>query len=507
MDLLKQWMEQLKAIYQPMSATERVTIVLSGLLVMGGLLGWIAWSSAPEYVPVVYQQLSPEESGRIVEILKGETIPYKLSNGQVLVPRRYLEDLRIKLAQEKALPTSSGGYGFADLVDASKFPTPEQRAQNTRIALQNVLGSAIGRMPSVAVATVILTSGKDVPFKTERIESRASVWIEPRGRVRLSDQEVQAIRSLVTGAVQNLSPSEVRVTDNLGNDYSAPEKDPQAQQAGTLLALKHQYEEDYESKAVGALAFLGTRVHAVASVALENRRKTTRRMGPVESGVVEREVEERTVVSGSQQSPEGISGTGVDAVQMGGAPRRETEEHIIEKSEHPQIEEVEEQGIGIDVKEVSVAVSVPYEKSEQGEQTTYAEPDAAKMSKYRDLVMKATNITDPSKVAVEAFAWEEAVPPTVPVWQQVLQALAAQRDLILLVMLSAVGFWMLRSLVRRSLPQPGPGMVLSEGKGTEEPLTAEQGAAQRLHQEVRNFVQKDPELSAGLVKRWIAMKE
>jgi flagellar M-ring protein FliF len=165
---------------------------------------------------LLYGELDPTDSGRIVAKLEALKVPYELrGNGQILVPSDQILRLRMNLAQE-GLPTGgSMGYELFDKSEAFGTSSYVLDIQHLR-ALEGELARSIRSLNYVQNARVHLVLPKREAFSREPTEASASVLLQMVGGRRLSKTEVRAITHLVASAVPKLKPSRISIVDNQG---------------------------------------------------------------------------------------------------------------------------------------------------------------------------------------------------------------------------------------------------------------------------------------------------
>lgn len=165
---------------------------------------------------LLYSDLDPTDSGRIVAKLDTLKVPYELqNNGEILVPSDQILKLRMSLAQE-GLPTGgSVGYELFDRSEAFGTSTYVLDIQRLR-ALEGELARTIRSLNYVKNARVHLVLPKREAFSRDPQQATASVLLEMVGGRRISRTEVRAIQNLIASAVPKLDPSRITIVDNQG---------------------------------------------------------------------------------------------------------------------------------------------------------------------------------------------------------------------------------------------------------------------------------------------------
>ena len=247
-------MQQIRKLVVHLPARQRWTIVVTALLVAGGLFAFTRWRTEAAFKPL-YTALAPEDAGAVVAKLKQAGVEYRLAeNGAaVLVPEARLSELRLQMAVD-GLP-KTGRLGF-ELFDQTNFGlTDFAEHVNYRRALEGELERSLGHLAEIEQARVHLTFPKDSVFLEGRQPAKASIMLRLRAGARLSPQNVQAVCHLAASAVEGLAPESVSVLDTRGNLLNRPRRGPADDMAASEAALdyRRQIERELTLKIRGTL--------------------------------------------------------------------------------------------------------------------------------------------------------------------------------------------------------------------------------------------------------------
>ena len=215
--------EQLTQLWNRLDQRGRTIVIIAAVLCLGGVLGLSRLHQDTGYAPL-YTGLSAEDAGQIVEKLKAEKVPYRLSNGGrvVQVPEKQVYEMRIALARE-GLP-ASGQLGF-ELFDRSGLPgTQFANKVNYQRALQGELSRTIGAMAEILQVRVHLVLPEENLFG-EQTKATASVVITPRPGAEITHEMTSAIAHIVASAAAGIKPGEVTVADNSGRLLRGPDSE------------------------------------------------------------------------------------------------------------------------------------------------------------------------------------------------------------------------------------------------------------------------------------------
>ncbi len=159
-----------------LSTAQRITIVLVGLMVIGGIYYLVHWQKEADFKPL-FTGLAAEDAAGIVQKLKEAGVEYRLpeGGGAVLVPSGRLAELRLNMAAA-GLP-KTGRIGF-ELFDKTNLGATEFTEHvNFRRALEGELERSIMSLAEVEQARVHLTFPKDSVFLDAQQPAKASVLV------------------------------------------------------------------------------------------------------------------------------------------------------------------------------------------------------------------------------------------------------------------------------------------------------------------------------------------
>lgn len=251
-----------------------------GLLLFVALAAVMAWNifggRKAEY-EVLYSRLSPKDAGAIVEELKKNGTPYKLSGeGAVIeLPAGLAQETRLQLAM-LGLPRE-GNVGL-EIFDSQKFgATDFSQKVNLQRAVTGELERTIAQFPEVEAARVHLSVPQDVLFIEDQSPPKASVMLRLRPGADLDKAKLLGVVHLMTSAVEGLTPENISVVDADGGLLWSQDQ----LKAGLLnddqLKKKQAYEKQLADRVTTMLERLvgPDRVAARVSAELEMREVVT----------------------------------------------------------------------------------------------------------------------------------------------------------------------------------------------------------------------------------------
>lgn len=279
--------------------------MITALVMLVGLLGWLAWYSLRTDWRTLYANLEPEDARQTGLILTQAQIPFQTTTDGtgILVPFPQLDKARLATAAKGSL--KSGRLGF-EIFDKPNWVGSEFDEQvNYQRALEGELEHTVGSLSDVASARVHLVMPHDSLFRDQERPAKASVVIKLRHRT-LAEGEPDAIRNLVSSAVDGLTPDRVVLVDAAGNMPLGPK---------TEQAMRLSAEQILEEKLIATLEPVTGPGNVRASVTLDYdpsaTEETQERYDPDQTVTLSMQRSEQT--TGGQQVAAGVPGTASNA--------------------------------------------------------------------------------------------------------------------------------------------------------------------------------------------------
>jgi flagellar M-ring protein FliF len=283
-----------------MPARQRRWMGVATLLVLALAAGLMWYASRTDW-KTLYSGLDAKDMQQMAQELSAAGIAYELTEdgGGVRVAAEQVDKARMEIAA-KGMP-QSGRMGF-ELFDKPNWVGSEfDEKVNYQRAMEGELEHTIGTLSVVRSARVHLVLPKDSMFVNEKGIAKASVVLQLR-RASMPAEQVESIRNLVAGAVENLSPGEVTLVDADGRlNLSAP----------TRSTGEGDAERAIEAKLVAMLepAAGQNNVRATVNVSYDesSQEKTDEIYDPTQAVALTLQKSEQTATP--QPKPAGIPGT------------------------------------------------------------------------------------------------------------------------------------------------------------------------------------------------------
>ena len=237
-----------------LSKNKKIAYSILALVIIIGISSFLVAAASPKY-DVLFSNMTSEDSGAIIANLDAKKVAYKVSGTSILVPKAQIDSLRMQLASEVTLTNGSQGF---ELFDTSKMaPTDTETKIMYQRALSGEIERAIKSFPEIEGAKVNLVLPENTAFVRETEPATASVTIKLKAGTKLTDAQVRAIVSLLTGAVANLPKENVSIVSDkfelLTEGLYDAEKADLTNSTDEQEALKAQVEKVLEAKIMNVL--------------------------------------------------------------------------------------------------------------------------------------------------------------------------------------------------------------------------------------------------------------
>lgn len=192
---------------------KKITVAVVILLLMAAFAVMFTLANQVDY-RVLFNNLSAQDAGAIIEKLKEKNIPYKIEGGgsTILVPAEQVYELRLKMVGD-GLPRD-GQIGF-EIFDKTDYKTTQfVQSLNYQRALQGELARTINCFKEVKSSRIFIVLPKETLFVEDAKPASASVLLDLKSN--LPPERLTAIVHLVASAVEGLEPEEVTVVDTKG---------------------------------------------------------------------------------------------------------------------------------------------------------------------------------------------------------------------------------------------------------------------------------------------------
>jgi len=448
--------------YQQIPAGRRRIVLLVGAALMAGLLFLVISAGAKEPWRPVARDLAPEDLEAATKAFDAKKIVYKLADGgSILVAPEAIYEARLALAVNSMPSGKSVGMEVFDEGGMGRSAFAEK--VNLHRALEGELARTIRYIDGIERVRVHLVTPERRVFKDLDVAPSASVILSLKPGAEITRDKALAIRQLVSGAVERLSPGQVSIVDQHGRMLTQPDQDGVG--SGDAFERQREQERALEERVVRLLEPMVGSQKALVRVAMDldlSRVVETREDFDPNQQIVRSEREQLEKDGSAGQTPSGPPGTasnlpggqtGGRAGAAGAAGREKSDTirnfeigKVVTRKEDPMPR----------LRKLSVAVLVD-EPVELKDGKTVPRPRTAdELAQLSRLVSHAVGLDtvrgDQIEVTSVPFASIDGIgpldeltpvagtpeaPTEVPLWEQPMVLIAAAGALLLLVLLTA----------------------------------------------------------------------
>jgi len=326
MDYLRQQLEAIRGQLGSLSVSGKIASGLLALLVVIGIYWLATLGAGGGWTMLLDQPVASDDATAMQAEMLIAGIESKVEGDRIFVKGGTGNRQRAQalLAQRGVMPTDTA-VGFSTLIETSNPFVPEKEMDRRwMVGLQNEIASVLREFRGIRDASVLIqVPRKRGVMNRDKGAASASVNVKTEFNKPLEPDQVEAISSFVSGAVEGLVATNVSITDGR-NHYRTEKGDDQARKS--QLAEQRAQEEHYRDMIYDRFRYISGMV-ATVRVKL---RDETERIESKELGGQPFPISETTESTESKNAT-GAAGPGVrpnqgTAVTAGGDGRSSTTE-------------------------------------------------------------------------------------------------------------------------------------------------------------------------------------
>lgn len=308
----------LKNFFGSLSLARKVSFILLIGSTAAGFIVLILWSGRPDFRPL-YSNLAAEDAGAVIEKLKSDKIPYRVTAGNtILVPGDQVFEVTMMLASQ-GLP-QGGGVGF-EIFDRTKLGMTEFELDvRYQRALQGELARTISRLSEVRSCRVHIVMPTKSLFVEEEKPASASVTLTLEPARRLEKNQLRGITHLLSHSVPDLNPDHISILDNMGNLLTQVGSGSEGRaMESDFLILQQKIQQDLELRVMSMLMPVLGPDKAIVRIScdldLKRQETTEERFDP--DRVPRSEQVTETTSKGAGPRPAGVPGVLSNVAEIG----------------------------------------------------------------------------------------------------------------------------------------------------------------------------------------------
>lgn len=281
---------------------KRQRILVAASCMVAALCAGILWFAQRPDWKMLFTGLEAKDAQQVSQELAAAGIPYQMTadGSGIEVPADRLDKARMEVAA-KGMP-QTGRMGFEIFDKPNWIGSEFDERVNYQRALEGELEHTIGSLSAVRSARVHLVIPQPSLYSEEEKPAKASVVLKLK-RSAMDPAEADSIRSLVAGAVDNLTPAQVTLVDADGRVNLQPRSSETAE--------NEEIEQELEAKLVAMLEPLAGRdnVRATVNVSYDqgSEERTDEVYDPTQTAPLSMQRSEQS--SMGQSRPSGVPGT------------------------------------------------------------------------------------------------------------------------------------------------------------------------------------------------------
>ena len=523
---VKEIIPKIKEAAAKVSAKSRRAILIGGAAVLVFAVVFAVLINRKDYT-VLYSAVNAEEATEIVSKLQESGVAYQYKdNGDVLVDKKQVDKVRAQLAQE-GYPKSGFSYGI--FIDNAGGMTTDSDKQTYKLYdLQNRIGATIGLFDGVKDAKVTIALGEKQRYVLQEDSdngSSASVVVIMKDGGSPTSEQAAAIQRLVAGSVAGMDMDKVSVIDGNGLEITSSLQKAEGEENGSGEELARIVEGQITGKVMNLLgAVYGPENVRVSVKCRINMEKLIRETLTYSTPDKIDETDKTGIVSKenvSEQTSDGVAGVGgvagaetnADVTQYAGntGTAGSNSYYSSEATREYVINQVKEQGQVPAGAVEDLTISVAVNGKDLGDLT---------MNQLKALIGNAAGIAAEAqneKIAVVSapfYRGEGGSMQTVNPLESLMEELSRNPFIlliaagiiliiILLVVLILVIRWRRKKKRKKAANIQEIPVVAVMPDNNPEITKIQNEKAQGLREDIRDFTDQNPEISAQLLKNWL----
>ena len=498
-----------RQVWQQTSLIQRVLLVGILLACVGAGVLLFGWARKP-HMGMLYCGLEPDEAATIVEKVRDAGVPYELTDGgtTINVPVEEIYSLRLTMAAT-GLPTG-GQKGYKILDEAEFGASPGKLRINYIRAIEGELAKTIQMFASVVSARVHAVVPETRFLATQKTGATATVALQVKPGWRLSPANAAAIKHMVAGAIEGLTPDNVVVAAD-GEIVAAADEGGPGGGGGSFLDYKARVEEYQSKKAEDMLiAALGPGRASVKVAAVINTSSTSETSEKYDA---DGKVPDSEEITSESTTP----GTGAPGAPTGETTRKE----VINTTYKISSTLTEKSELVGQIKSLSVAALVDLSGPEKAEGDQGDSPPAQPMTTkdIEDLIRSGLGLGENDQLTVKETRFARPVTAGLAQGEEgggftdptFLLEMGRRFSLGILVIGALLALKIFRGPKKKKSAEPGAGAALPaiEGQpaGAGHLLPGAEANPEMLRSQITHALQNNPEEVKRLFLSWIGSEE
>ncbi|MDX1970158.1 MAG: hypothetical protein SFV23_23490 [Planctomycetaceae bacterium] len=527
MNFFQRLTQQFTELFGSMSPSQRATLIVVPLLVVGGFAWLLIQQGNDHYTAMSWGKVYTSEELIAAEqaLIQAGLLDFRREGQRLMVPVGRTDEYNAALLRYDAVPSGMGSQLLKQYETLGPFSTEKERQERREALLLEEVRRVLRAVPEIEDAGVIIANSGRRSW-SQKSKVTATVSVRTRNGQELPTKLIRSIRSAVASMVPDLQPAEVTIFDS-ANGVSHTGEDESDPLNGQLVQRIDQFQRQYEGQIAQALSYIPD-VGVTVNVDLDNLKSSVVRSQVVDPKKSAPIFSQETNIKDTQQQQPARGEPGQSAnrpASLAASPGVDRNRQFSDASTQAvngvSFEVSEKQLIAAMPETVQVNVTVPreYYRTVAAQRTAAGETDAALLDPAKIEAAVLANVTASVKALIPADSPPTAVtvssvdrvrttppPATVPMTDRVQQWLQQWGGAAVLTMLALYAVMTLR----RSAPPveaPQPEMTLERVRSPNDSNGAGGAAAEprelTKRDTVQSLVRDNPEATAAIISKWL----
>ncbi|MCH7987686.1 MAG: hypothetical protein IID46_00895 [Planctomycetes bacterium] len=521
MEALRKTYQQYLSFVKSMTSSQRATLAVVMILVIGGL-GYLVYNgTSSRYVTASFgKSFSAEEQKSAEQALREQGLgDFKFDGDKLLVPKRDVDRYNAALVQGGGMPNDWASELEKQYEKNSWFSSDRQSQARKDIALAKELRRVIRAIPDIADASVVWARSKPKRFSGKAPKVTATVNVQPKRGHELEMHLVHSLRAAVASMVADLSPEDVTIFDmNAGKAYTSDRK---GAFDNRLLTWIKQFTQMHKTKIEKQLSYIPD-VLVTVDVQVENLEEYIEQgtkydpKGSVALSETTQNLKDEQVNQPQRSEPGDPSMRPLSLASSDSNKTRNVTESNTSSEYATSVTRTFKKYIAAMPKAVTVSVAIPEEYFKKAAEKLKAaggngQAGASRQQILADIKKKVTHTigADANSDAVDVQPYirvDRDVPELETDWMEVIMSSLNRWGSVVVLGLFAVwALWM----VKKNMPQLAksaeqPAAIAALQQPEEEPeVEVKQPAQPSSRDKLQTSVRDNPEMAASVLSQWL----
>jgi len=239
--------------FKKMEKKKKVRLIVLTFLIIAVIAAVSVVLNQKTYT-VLYSGMEASDTGKVLSVLSEMGVDAKTQGEDtILVPEDSVDEIRLELAAQGYPSSGVNDYSIYSSVSGLST-TDSERQVYYKYQLQANLRATIMKMEKIEDAVVNLDLGEESSFvvSSDKKPATASIMLTMKDGETLSKSEAKTIRELVSKSISGLTDENISIVDSRMNLYTAEDED-ETETVNSHLALQNSVQDQLKQQVVSLL--------------------------------------------------------------------------------------------------------------------------------------------------------------------------------------------------------------------------------------------------------------